>query len=100
MANESIGEIINIGSNKEITVRDLLNLVGDIMESKPIHKLDNHRVRPWKSEVFRLLCNNQKLIEMTDFKHKFDLRSGLERTVNWFQSEANLSKYKPEIFNL
>ena len=100
MASESIGEIINIGSNKEITVRDLLNLVGDIMESKPIHKLDNHRVRPWKSEVFRLLCDNQKLIKLTDFKHQFDLRSGLERTVSWFQSDSNLSRYKPDIFNL
>ena len=81
-------------------MRDLLNLIGDIMESRLIHKLDDHRVRPWKSEVFRLLCDNQKLIALTDFKQHFTLRSGLERTVSWFQSEENLSKYKPEIFNL
>ena len=59
---------------------------------------DNPRVRPDKSEVDRLLCDNTKLMEKTSWKPKYNLESGLAQTIEWFK--ANKDIYKPEIYNI
>jgi NAD dependent epimerase/dehydratase len=92
------GEIINIGSGYEISVRDLvktiLNLIGDKVE---IVK-DIARVRPDNSEVERLCCDNSKLMSLTDWKPEVDLKKGLKLTIEWI--ENNLNKYKSDIYNV
>ena len=59
---------------------------------------DNDRLRPKTSEVDRLICDNKKLIENTNWKPIVSLESGLENTVNWMKS--NMKYYKPEHYNV
>lgn len=96
----AIGETVNIGSNYEITVRDTLELIKEIMQSNVIFKTDQQRLRPDKSEVFRLWCDNSKIKALTGFEPKYSLREGLEKTVEWFTQPENLAKYKPGLYNV
>lgn len=99
-SDKTIGEIVNIGSNFEISVGDTLNIIKDIMNSDVKFITDNQRIRPDKSEVFRLWCDNSKLRELTGFEPKYSIEEGLRKTVEWFIKEDNLKKYKANIYNV
>lgn len=94
------GEEINIGSNYEISMRDTLNLIKEIMNSDVEFVTDEQRLRPKNSEVNRLWCDNTKIKELTGFKPEYDIRRGLEETVKWFSNPENLKKYKADIYNV
>lgn len=96
----AIGEVVNIGSNYEISILDTLNLIKEIMGRKVQFVIDEQRVRPKKSEVFRLWCNNARIHELTGFSPRFSIREGMEQTVRWFTDPDNLSKYKAGVYNL
>ena len=99
-SEQAIGEVINIGSNFEISMADTLNLIKEIMHSDVEFVTDEQRIRPEKSEVFRLWCDNQKMIDLTGFKPETSIKQGLIETVNWFTKAENLSKYKHNIYNV
>lgn len=98
--NKAIGEIVNIGSNYEISIGDTLNLIKEIMKSDVEFISDEQRLRPDKSEVFRLWCDNSKIYSLTGFKPKYSIQKGLEETVEWFKNPKNLEKYKANIYNV
>lgn len=95
----TIGEIVNIGSNFEISIGDTLNLIKELMGSDVKFVTDEQRLRPDKSEVFRLWCDNSKIEKLTGFKPKTDIISGLRKTVDWIVRPENLKHYKSEIYN-
>jgi len=96
----AIGQIVNVGSNYEISVGDTLNLIRDLMKSDVEFVVDNKRVRPRNSEVFRLWCDNTRIELLTGFKPKVSIRDGLKRTIDWFTNPNNLAAYKSDIYNL
>ena len=96
----AIGETVNIGSNQEISIGDTLALIREIMVSDVEFITDEQRIRPKNSEVFRLRCDNTKIHRLTGFKPMFDIRSGLQATVDWFTNQDNLRKYKADIYNV
>jgi NAD dependent epimerase/dehydratase len=95
-----VGETINIGSNYEITVGDTLLLIKNIMGSDVEFILDEQRIRPEKSEVNRLWCDNSKMNKLTSFSPQYDLKTGLSKTIDWFVDPAHLKKYKHDIYNV
>jgi NAD dependent epimerase/dehydratase len=95
---KAIGETVNIGSNYEISVGDTLELIKEIMNSDVEFITDDQRLRPEKSEVHRLWCDNSKILGLTGFKPHYSLKEGLTETINWFTK--NLEKYKVEIYNV
>lgn len=96
----AIGEAVNIGSNYEISIGDTLSLIRELMNSDVEFLFDEQRIRPEKSEVFRLWCDNTKLYEMTGFKPSFDIHGGLRATIDWFTNSDNLRKYKADVYNV
>ena len=96
----SIGQTVNIGSNFEISVGDTLNIIKELMDSDVEFVTDEQRIRPEKSEVFRLWCDNTQIEKLTGFQPQVDIREGLQRTIDWFTSEDRLSKYKAGIYNV
>ena len=98
--DQTIGKEINICSNFEISMADTLELIKDIMNSEVRFVSDEQRLRPEKSEVFRLWGDNSLIFELTGFRSHYDLRAGLELTCEWFQNPNNLQKYKANIYNL
>lgn len=93
------GEEINIATGKEISMRDVLDIIASEMNADVKWVVDPERIRPSKSEVFRLLGDNTKITTMTGWSPKIDIREGLRRTINWFTDKDNLLKYKPGIYN-
>jgi len=99
-SDKSIGQTINVGSNYEISVGDTLNIIKELMNSDVKFIIDEQRIRPEKSEVFRLWCDNSQVRALTDFKPQVDIRDGLQRTIDWFTCDNNLTKYKAGIYNV
>ena len=98
--DKAIGETVNIGSNFEISIRDTLNLIRELMKSEVEFLVEGQRLRPQKSEVFRLWCDNSRIHELTGFNPSYDIRAGLKETIDWFTCPENLAKYKTEIYNV
>jgi len=94
------GEVFHIGSNQEISVGDLVKLISEIMGSRVEVACDQERLRPDKSEVQRLKCDNSKLRKATTFAPQIPLREGLGRTVSWFTRPENLRRYKGSLYNV
>lgn len=92
------GEVINIGSGVEISIGGLVQLISKIMGIDIRVVQEEQRVRPDKSEVERLLCDNSKIKKLTDWETKYSLETGLKETIDWIKN--NLQKYKPEIYNV
>lgn len=99
-SEESIGKEINIATNFEISMADTLDMIKEIMVSDVQFITEKQRIRPGKSEVFRLWGDNSLIKSLTAFKPEYDIRKGLEETCNWFTNDENLSKYKASIYNV
>jgi dTDP-glucose 4,6-dehydratase len=99
-SNHAIGEVINCGSGKEISIADLALLIAEIMGVEIEIEADDIRLRPEKSEVERLLCDNTKLYQLTGYKPHTSLRDGLTKTIAWFSAPQNLKIYKTGIYNV
>ena len=98
--DETIGQVINAGSNSEISIHELFHLIKRIMNSKVDYISKTERIRPVNSEVQRLYSDSRLLEKLTGFKRKFDLRNGLEETIKWFSKPENLKHYKANIYNV
>lgn len=98
--DKAVGEVVNIGSNYEITVGDTLNLIRELMSSDVEFLTDDQRLRPEKSEVFRLWCDNTKIRGLTGFEPQYSIRQGLQKTIDWFTRPENLTKYKADLYNV
>ncbi len=95
----SIDRIVNIGNGKEISVGDLAMLINNLCKKNVEFQFDsNERLRPKKSEVYRLLCDNSLLFEITNWKPNTSLNEGLKKTIDWFKN--NLNNYKADIYNI
>lgn len=100
----SVGEVINIGSNYEISIGDSVKMIAEIMGVEVELQTDEARLRPEKSEVERLWADNSKAFALTGWQPEYaDLegfRRGLEETIAWFTNPANLARYKSNIYNI
>lgn len=95
-----VGEDCNIATNSEISVENLaLMLINLIKPDAKIIK-DDIRLRPEKSEVFRLFGSNTKILQQTAWKQRYTLEEGLKETISWFKDANNLRGYKADIYNI
>jgi NAD dependent epimerase/dehydratase len=100
LLENSNGEIFNIGSGYEISMGDLFYKIRDLMGSKAKILLDEERVRPYTSEVTRLLASSNKLKSVANYEPKFSLDDGLKETIKWFLNPENLKLYKSDLYNI
>lgn len=96
--DKAIGEIINLGTNSEISMGDLVKLISKIIGVKVKVEVEPKRVRPQISEVRRLRADNEKAKSLLGWSPKVSLEQGLKRTISWFKENKN--SYKPEIYNV
>ena len=97
-SDKLFGTVTNIGMNEETSINDLAKTIAGILNTEIKIDMDNQRVRPDKSEVERLKCDNTKLKKHTGWKPHYDLTKGLNETINWIK--RNLDLYKTEIYNV
>jgi len=94
---KSVGEVINIGSNFEVSIGDLANKIISLIGKNAEIVTDPVRVRPQDSEVERLWCDNTKAKRLLGWEPKTSLDEGIKKTIDWISNNINL--YKPELYN-
>ena len=105
LASENgLGEVINLGSNFEISIGDTAKLIAEVMEAEIDIITDEIRLRPKNSEVDRLWADNTKAKNMFGWLPKYaginGFKSGLSETVSWFSKKENVINYKSDIYNI
>lgn len=99
-----LGEVVNFGSNFEITIKDTVAMISEVMGVEIEVTTENIRLRPANSEVERLWADNQKAKSLFGWSPAYGgihgLRRGLEKTVNWFSDNSNLARYKADVYNI
>ena len=96
--NEKLnGESTNIGMNEEISIKNLIKKISKITGKTIKIITDQKRIRPEKSEVSRLVCDNSKIKKYTNWKPEYNLENGLEKTIDWIEKNKKLFKF--EIYN-
>jgi dTDP-glucose 4,6-dehydratase len=88
----AIGETINIGSGKEISIHDLVLKIANKLDKKISIKCDDLRLRPICSEVERLLADNSKAKELLGWEPKISLEKGLDLTIQWYNDHQEFGK--------
>ena len=97
---KSFGEIINIGSNNEFSIIEIIDIIKKLMNKNIDVVQDKQRIRPIKSEVMRLKCDNNKLKKITDFNLTTTMEEGLQQTIDWLSRDENLRHYKANLYNV
>jgi len=99
-----VGEVINFGSNFEISIGDTARTISDLMGIEIVLKTDEARLRPNRSEVERLVADNTKARDLFAWQPMYGglegFKRGLVETIAWFEQPENLALYKSGIYNL
>ena len=80
-----IGEVINIGSQRSFSIKDLVSLISEIMDKKVSVEVDPSRFRPY--DVDTLICNYERATKLLGWKPEITVKEGLEKTVEWAKKE-------------
>lgn len=99
-SNSLIGTDCNIATQTEISIGELAQELIDQINPGAKIISDEQRLRPQKSEVFRLFGSNQKIRRETNWKQEYNLKQGLAKTIEWFKNPENLKQYKSNIYNI
>lgn len=103
-SDNSVGEVINIGSNFEVSIEKMANLIAELMEKSVAFVSDEQRIRPANSEVERLWADNSKAKKLTCWDPSYageeGFKRGLIKTIQWFLDPNNLKKYRSQVYNI
>lgn len=94
----AVGQVINVGSGREISIGDLARLIVQMVGSSSEVVEDSQRIRPAASEVERLLCGHAKARELLGWAPRVGLEEGLQRSIDWYR--GHLDRYKTDIYNI
>jgi NAD dependent epimerase/dehydratase len=97
-SDRTVGEVVNLGTGKGITIGDLADLIVEVMGADAEVVCDEERVRPEASEVMQLIASAAKARELAGWEPRVSLREGLARTAEYVRSHPEL--YKPDIYNV
>jgi len=102
--NNNFGEIVNIGSKFEISIKDILNIFKKDFGYNFEIIIDQNRIRPKKSEVQRLFSSDNKAKKLLGWEPKYNklsgFKKGLVKTLNWFSNKENIKLYNSNIYNI
>jgi NAD dependent epimerase/dehydratase len=103
-SEQGLGQVVNFGSNFEISVGDTARLIAEAMNAEIDIITDEARLRPEKSEVERLWADNTKANQLFGWQPAYGGREGFKRglaeTAEWFRNPANLVGYKIDRYNI
>jgi NAD dependent epimerase/dehydratase len=94
------GETINIGNNTEISVAELIRIISLELKAKPKILRDKKRIRPIKSEVMRLKCDNRKIKKLFNWHSQVHIKQGLRKTINWMKLNNFNFEKKFNMYNI
>ncbi len=99
-SDTAMGEVVNLGSNYEISIGDLVQKIAGIMGKTIDVGMTSERLRPEKSEVERLWADNRKAKSLLGWAPEYNLDQGLQETIAWFKAPGNMQFYKPDLYTI
>jgi dTDP-glucose 4,6-dehydratase len=90
IADGAVGRTLQIGSGTDVSVGELVQVIGELVGRELEVELDSERVRPAESEVARLVCDGSATTAVTGWRPSSDLRDGLALTLTWIEDHAHL----------
>ncbi|MDO8358290.1 MAG: NAD-dependent 4,6-dehydratase LegB [Nitrospirota bacterium] len=103
-SDAALGEVINIGSNFEISIGDAVRVIAELMGQSVDVQVDAERLRPAASEVERLWADNAKALKLCGWQPEYaglaGFKRGMQETIEWFVQPANLARYKAGSYNI
>jgi dTDP-glucose 4,6-dehydratase len=103
-SEQGLGEVVNFGSNFEISIGDAAQLIAEAMNVDIEIVTDEDRLRPADSEVERLWAANAKAKDLYGWQPAYGSREGFKRgiaeTALWFEDADNLRSYKSDVYNI
>jgi dTDP-glucose 4,6-dehydratase len=97
-ATAGIGQTVNLGSGREISIGDLAQLIAELTGQNIAIESDAQRLRPEGSEVDRLLADATRARELLGWQAEISLEDGLQKTIDWIQ--VNMDRYRPGVYSL
>ena len=82
----AIGEVINVGSGRAFSIRDLVSMIADILDKEVTIKIDSSRFRPF--DVDTLICNYDRASRILEWKPEVSVKKGLELTIDWIKKNG------------
>jgi NAD dependent epimerase/dehydratase len=99
-ADSAVGKEINIATGKEYSIGDVAQMLISQLNQDAHILMDEKRLRPENSEVFRLMGDNTLITTLTPWRPRYELNDGLRETVAWFRQPGNLARYKAWLYNV
>jgi nucleoside-diphosphate-sugar epimerase len=93
-SEQVVGRTVQLGTGHDVSIGDLVELVGDVLGRELEVRQDEKRVRPPASEVQRLISSPALAGELMDWSPAVELPVGLARTAEWI--ERNIGRYRVE----
>lgn len=97
-SKNAIGQTINVGTGKEISIGDLAKKIGILIGKNIKIECEDQRLRPEKSEVERLCALNKRALELLNWSPTHTLDEGLKLTIDWIGEHLEL--YRPDIYTV
>jgi dTDP-glucose 4,6-dehydratase len=97
-SDDLFGQVTNIGTGSGMNIKSLYDLICDLMKVQSNIVLNEERLRPEKSEVENLVCDNSKLKRYTNWENEYSLETGLKNTIEWIKD--NRTFFKDRIYNI
>lgn len=95
---KTVGEVVNLGSNREVSISELIEIVSACLNKKIKIIKEKKRTRPKKSEVERLFSDSSKAKALFSWNPKIGIEEGIRKTISWM--EKNIDRYKEQIYNI
>lgn len=97
-SKKTVGATVNTGSGRGVTIGDLAEIIIQQVNPKARIVCEEKRVRPEKSEVMELLCDNRSARDLAGWKPHYTLEEGLARTIAWMKD--HIASYKPGLYTV
>ncbi len=98
LSSRTIGEVVNVGTGKGYSIGEIYKIASEIIGVKKEVELDKKRIRPVKSEVWKLVCDSKKIKKLAGWKPETNFKEGLKTTIDWISD--NLDHYSPETYSI
>ena len=102
-SSKGIGEIINLGSDLEVSIRDLVKVISKGLKKKLVIQIDKKRIRPKKSEIFRLVADSKKAKKLLNWQSKMNKKYfeiSIKKTLDWYINNTNRNQINDKIYNI
>ncbi len=94
--DNALGQVVNIGRGEDVSIGELIEIIGRRMGKRLEVETDQTRFRPAASEVERLVACAEKAKSLFGWTSKYSLDAGIDATIAYI--ESHLEHYRVDAY--